>query len=61
MAETIKFLWLAYRAYTIAKKTGTAYSGIVVHGVPRLACFVGVGRESWRISQRAIEEFQLKN
>jgi hypothetical protein len=58
MVEAIRFLLLAWRAYRIAKEHGTAYSAVLYRDVPRVAIFVGVGRESWRISQRAIEELK---
>ena len=57
MRETLKFLWLAYRGYKTAKKHGSSYSAIANHGVPHICIFVGIGREAWRISQRALEEF----
>ena len=58
MSETFDFLLMAYRAYRMAKRTGNvSYVSISRRGIPYMSCFVGVGREAWRISQRAIEEF----
>jgi hypothetical protein len=34
------------------------YGAYETHGVVQFAVFVGVGRNAWRISQRAIEEFE---
>jgi hypothetical protein len=52
----LKFLFSAMRAYRLAKRSGTAYVGVTRNGVPHICIFVGVGREAWRITQRAIEE-----
>ena len=58
MIEAIKFVLMAWRAYRIAEKTGMPrYSGLLRHGVPRVCIFVATGREAWRISQRALEEW----
>ena len=55
----LRFLQLAYRAYLGAQKHGTYYCALTTrHGVPKICVFVGVGREAWRVSQRAIEEAQ---
>lgn len=51
-----RFLWIALRAYRVAKINGSHYVALTAHGVPQVAVFVGVGREAWRISQRAVEE-----
>ena len=61
MIETLQFLWLAYWSYRAAKKTnGLCYRAWVnSSGVPVVAVFIGVGREAWRISQRAIEEVRV--
>jgi hypothetical protein len=53
-------LWAAYRAYKIAEKSGTSYVVLCSHGVPQVAVFVGLGRDAWRVSQRAVQEFELK-
>lgn len=56
MTELCRFLWLALVAYRAAKPSGTHYAAMTRHGVPQICIFVGVGREAWRISQRAVEE-----
>lgn len=58
MIELLRFLRVALKAYVACKVDGggTYYGAVVRHGVPEVAIFVGVGREAWRISQRAIEE-----
>jgi hypothetical protein len=59
MIEAIRFLWLAWGAYRDAKKRGgVTYSAILCRDVPQVAIFVGLGREAWRISQKAIEEYR---
>lgn len=60
MIEAVQFLWLAWGAYRQARRQPnvTIYSAITRHGVPHVCIFVGVGREAWRVSQRAIEEFR---
>jgi hypothetical protein len=56
----IRFLWLAHHAYLQAQKHGgTWYCAVTSHGVPTICIFVGIGRDAWRISQHAIEEFKL--
>ena len=56
----LKVLWIAYRAYRQAGEQGSGYCAITLHGIPQFACFIGTGREAWRISVRAFEEFELK-
>lgn len=61
MIELLRFLRLALIAYRACKTDGggTYYAAVVRRGVPEVAVFVGVGREAWRISQRAIEEANI--
>jgi hypothetical protein len=56
-----KFLWLCVRAYRLAESrgTGVAYVAQTHAGVPECTVFVGFGREAWRLSVRAVEEFRL--
>lgn len=58
----LRFCAAANRAYqlaTLAKDQGTAYVTIgPPNGVPEIAIFVGICREAWRITQRAIEEYR---
>lgn len=52
-------LYAAYRAYRALDRqdySGTSYVGITLRGVPHTAVFLGVGREAWRISLKAMEE-----
>jgi hypothetical protein len=60
--DLFRFLLLAVRAYKLAGELehGTQYAAITLRGVPKVAIFVGVGRNAWRISQRATEEFVVK-
>ena len=59
MIEFLRVFLCTWRAYKLAKaSTGSAYSAITSHGVPQVACFVSVGREAWRVSVRAVEEFK---
>ncbi len=60
MIELVSAMWAAYRAYRIAQKSGSSYVAITSHGVPQIACFMAIGRDAWRVSQRAVEEYQLK-
>jgi len=63
LTELYLFLFVALRAFHRARRpggSGVAYCGLLSHGVPRLAVFVGVGREAWRVSQRAVEQFKIK-
>lgn len=56
--KAIRFVLLAWRAYQQAERTSRPqYSAIVIAGVPQVCIFVAVGREAWRISQRAFEEW----
>ena len=48
--------YLAFIAYQAAKATGSHYAALTLHGVPHVAIFVGLGRETWRILQEAVEE-----
>ena len=60
--QLFRVIGLAIRAYRMAARNpggGTAYVGEARHGVHQLSVFVGTGREAWRISQRAIEEFRV--
>jgi hypothetical protein len=57
MMQALRFALAAWRAYRLALKHGSAYVGIANHGIPEVTCFVAVGREAWRVSKRAIEEF----
>lgn len=61
MINLLLFLRTAIRAYRGALKgTGSHYAAITHAGVPQVAVFVGIGREAWRVSQRAIVEFDIK-
>ncbi len=61
MIEAIRFLYIAWEAYRGAQRDGQLrYRGITRNGVPHTVIFVGVGREAWRITQRAVEEFEVK-
>jgi hypothetical protein len=53
------FLSVALKAYWNARRNGSSYSAITHHGVPQCAVFVALGREAWRVSLRAAEEFQM--
>ena len=53
-------LWAAYRAYSIAAKQGSSYVALCSHGVPQIAVFIGLDRDAWKVSQRAIQEYELK-
>jgi hypothetical protein len=52
--EFIRFLIVATHAYRIAKKEGAHYAAFESNGVPVVACYVGIGRDAWRISQVAV-------
>lgn len=56
--ELIQFVWLCCRTYRAAKKHGIAYAALMYQGVPVVCCFVGIGRDAWRVSQTAIIEFK---
>jgi hypothetical protein len=44
------------RAFRNYRQTGRpAYAGMVLHEVPQVVVFIGVGREAWRVSQVAVE------
>ena len=60
MISRWKFLFLCFRAYRLAESRGTglAYVAQTRQGVPECTVFVGFGRESWRVSVRAVEEFR---
>lgn len=59
MIESIRFVVLAWRAYQQARRMGRPqYSALTTHGIPQVCIFVGVGREAWRISQWAIQEWK---
>jgi hypothetical protein len=59
--DAIKFLWMAYGAYKLANRNGgkTAYASVCYRGIPKVCCYVATGREAWRVSRIAIEEFVL--
>jgi hypothetical protein len=50
----------AITAYRMAKNHGSAYLGITRYGIPQMCIFVGRGREAWRISRKAVEEYELR-
>lgn len=52
------FMWAAIRAYRLAKRGGSSYVAVTNCGVPQIAVFCAIGRDAWRVSQRAIEEFK---
>lgn len=57
MINIIRFIWLAWQAYQGARRCkGLYYASLAKDGVPDIAIFVGLDREAWRISKRAIEE-----
>jgi hypothetical protein len=57
--DAVKFVFLAWRAYWRARETGrVTYSAVTWRGVPKCCIFVAVGRDAWRVSQRAIKEFE---
>lgn len=55
----IRFVRLAWQTYKSAEaqEHGTHYAALTYRCVPQVAMFIGVGRNAWRISQRAAEEF----
>lgn len=57
LIHLFKLAWIAWRRL---KPGSIGYYQASVHGVPKVAIFVGFGREAWRISQRAVEEFEVK-
>jgi hypothetical protein len=57
--EAIQFLWMVWGAYRRACYTHKAqYVAITERSVPKVACFVGVDREAWRIAQLAVEGWE---
>lgn len=59
MIEALQFMFLAWRTYRSAKvRNRPQYGALTSHGVPEICIFVGLGREAWRISVRACEEFK---
>lgn len=54
----VRVVWRAWRKVQNNPKAQCSYVCVTRHGVPCLAVFVGVGREAWRVAQRAVEEFQ---
>lgn len=59
MIDGLRFLYIAWRAYRGALNgCGSHYCAMTNRGVPEIAVFVGVGREAWRVSVRAVEEFK---
>lgn len=52
------FFFLAWKAYRNAGDCGSYYAAATREGVPQLAVFVATGREAWRVSIRAVEEFK---
>lgn len=59
MIKLLVFIRLALRARKIAKSGHPAYVGVTRNGITEMAIFVAFGREAWRISQRAVEEFKV--
>lgn len=58
MLNTLRFLKVALFLYRRAKEKGLGYCALTnSSGVPEVVVFVGIGREAWRVTQRAIEEF----
>ena len=61
MIDHIRFVVLAWRGYRNAIKTGRPFYGAIVsHGVPQTCFYVATGREAWRVSQTAIEQWKEK-
>lgn len=59
--DTLLFLWLAWKTYKKARQgTNLAYIAATSHGVPRIAIFVGLDREAWRVTVHAIEDLKFK-
>lgn len=57
--EFVRFIRLCCFAYFKAKEHGTHYAALASrHGVPTLCCFVGIGRDAWRVTQKAIEDLE---
>lgn len=55
--DTLEFGWMMMRAYWGMRGSGTRYFMRQRNGVPDWAVFIGRGREAWRISLRAVEEY----
>lgn len=54
--EFVQVLMCTVRAFRNYRQTGRpAYAGMVLHEVPQVVVFIGVGREAWRVSQVAVE------
>lgn len=60
MIEAIQFMWTAWKSYRGALRAGSYYAAVTNAGVPTVCVFCAVGRDAWRVSQRAFEEFELK-
>ena len=59
MIESLWFVWKSWTAYRKAKQSSRPqYFALTIHGVPQVCVMVATGREAWRITQRAIEEFK---
>ncbi len=59
LTDLYLFLFAALKAFHRARAGhGLAYAGVSRAGVMGVAVFVGLGREAWRVSQRAVEEFR---
>lgn len=60
LVEFLRVLQVSLRAYRLASRpgVGSGYAAITVRGVPQVCCFMAVGREAWRVSQRVVEEFR---
>ena len=60
MMNGAQFLILAWRAYRRAVTNGKPqYVAVITHNVPQVAMFVAVGREAWKISNLAVEGWEL--
>lgn len=60
MIEFLESLIVFIKAYRGAKKSGSHYVAATSHGVPQIACFFALRRDAWRVSQRAVQEFELR-
>jgi len=59
--KTFMFLRMALFAYRRTERDGgITYFGHMSNGVCDCAIFVAVGREAWRVSELAIEQFPLR-
>jgi hypothetical protein len=52
-------MWSAYKAYRYAREFGSGCVILTLYGVPQVACFLAIGREAWKVSQLATQEFEL--